>query len=148
MDRSGSQKFLLVISILDVIFGVLAVIVSLMAIVGAGVLAGGVAVEAGLSVEEAGTAGGLMTTAGVIMLIAGAVSILTGVLGIRAANDNQKIMPVWVLALIQLIFGVVSVIMTFVQGGVFNDILTAVISLALAALMFWVANNIKQQAGR
>lgn len=53
----------------------------------------------------------------VISILAAVVSILTGALGVRAANDNQKIMPVWILSIIALASAVVSIIMAIVQGN-------------------------------
>ena len=56
----------------------------------------------------------------VISILAAVVSILTGALGVRAANDNQKIMPVWILSIIALAAlasAVVSIIMAIVQGN-------------------------------
>ena len=82
---------------------------------------------------------------GILLTVPGIISILEGVLGVRAANDNQKIMPVWVLAIIGLVFGVIGLIMSIVQG---NFQWSSVVSVIISGLMFWIANNIKQEAGK
>jgi hypothetical protein len=79
---------------------------------------------------------------------AGAVELAVGLLGLRASNDASKIMPVWVLSLISLVGQVVGFIMGIVQGTAMNGLLSSLVSLALAGLMFWAANNVKAEAGK
>ena len=104
--------------------------------------------EIGLTAEEAGSVGVASAALGVasaLIIIGAIVSIIEGVLGLRAAKDNQKIMPVWVLAIIGLVGAVISLIMSIAQGA-FNA--SSILSLALSGLMFWIANNIKTEAGK
>lgn len=83
------------------------------------------------------------------MLVGGLIDIILGILGIRAANDNQKIMPVWWLALIALVLGVLGVILTLTQGNVSSSTLSSDLgSIVFSLLIFWIANNIKRQAGK
>ena len=51
----------------------------------------------------------------------------------------------WVLAIIGLVGAVISLIMSIAQGA-FNA--SSILSLALSGLMFWIANNIKTEAGK
>ncbi|MDO4806864.1 MAG: hypothetical protein Q4A07_06420 [Coriobacteriales bacterium] len=147
MDMSGSQKALKVISIIDIVFGVIAIIVSFIAIFMGGAI--GIATSevasAELSAEEMALASGAMSIIGVLGIIMGIVTLVEGILGLRASNDPSKIMPVWILALIGVAGNAVSLIMTLVQGG---NIFSAILSLVVSGLMFWVANNIKVQAGK
>ena len=66
----------------------------------------------------------------------------------RAANDNQKIMPVWVLAIINVVLCVAGLIAIIVNGTFGSDGVSSICSLAVGVLIFWIANNIKNQAGR
>ncbi len=154
MERSGSQKFLLVISILDIIVGILGLIGAIMFItLGAGTNIAEVAdpasmAEAGITASDASAAAGVMGIVGIVALFSGALCLLQGILGVRAANDNQKIMPVWVIALIGLICAAVGIIMGLIDGSFGTQAWSLVGSLAGSLLMFWVANNIKREAGK
>ena len=57
-------------------------------------------------------------------------------------------MPVWVLSLIGLIGSVVGVVMSIANGSIGAQAVNLIAMLAGSALMFWVANNIKKQAGK
>ena len=147
MNRSGSQKVLLVVSIIEIVFGVLTFIVGLMATLAGGALNGAM----GGTPEEVAAVGILSTATSVfaVVLIVGAVlSVLEGILGVRAANDASKIMPVWILAIIALVSAVISLIMTIANGSFAVNGLNNIITLVLDGLMFWVANNIKVEAGK
>ena len=89
-----------------------------------------------------------MVGAFLFVLIACVIELIVGILGVRAANDNQKIMPVWVLALIDVIMYAIGIIFTVVNGDFGSQGLSAILSLVFGLLLFWVANNIKKQAGR
>lgn len=148
MDRSGSQKFLKVISIIDIVMGAIVIVASFAAVFMGGVasMASPDLVASGeLDASQAALASGAMSILGVFGIIVGAVTVVEGVLGVRAANDPSKIMPVWILSIIGLAANAVSLIMAFVQHG---NILSALLSLVVSGLMLWVANNIKVQAGK
>lgn len=147
MQRSGSQKFLLVISVINIVFAVIGILASIAGIAGGAFLGGSSEAAAELSGTgvTAGAAGGAMVILFLFALITCVIELVVGILGVRAANDNSKIMPVWVLAIIQLALCVVSLISTVVNGGEF---ISSILSVAFAGLMFWAANNIKKEAGR
>jgi hypothetical protein len=151
MERSGSQKVLLVLSIITIVVAALGLIASILAIAG-GALFGAVdSSEAASALQGTGATQGEVAAgvslAGLFLLIACAVELLEGILGVRAANDNQKIMPVWVLALIGIIISFIGAMSLAVQGR-FLENPSMVASLIGSALMFWIANNIKVQAGK
>lgn len=152
MQRSGSQKVLLVLSIISVVVAILGIIASLMMMLGGsvfGMVDAQTANEAlqgsGITQAEAGVAFGIV---GLIGVLAYVVQLIVGILGVRAANDNQKIMPVWVLALLQVILQVVSATMTLMGGVGMNAIVTTCVYVLIAVLVFWIANNIKREAGK
>ena len=140
--RSSSQKFLLVVSIIDIVGGAFVIIAGLMTgILGAGVGISGA--QAGLTSSQAATAAGGLTLITVLAFLSGGFDLVEGILGLRAANDNQKIMPVWILSIVSLVIIVIEIIMSLFQGG-FS--FTYILSLIISGLMFWIANNIKQEA--
>ena len=145
MNRSGSQKALLVISIINIVLGILALILSIMGFVPGTTLsaAGPIAAEeAGLTVEETAVAAGLFSGISMVGIISSILEIIVGVLGIRAANDASKIMPVWIIALIEVVSMVIAIVMSLVNK---NFEVSSLLSLAVGCLMFWIANNIKNQ---
>ena len=151
MERSGSQKALLVISIITIVFACLGLLASIMTIAGGAMLGSVDSAELTETLEGSGiTQGevaGMFTLGGLMLLIVSLVELIEGILGVRAANDNQKIMPVWVLTLIGIILSAIGVIYQAVQGQLLADP-SVIASLILSVLLFWIANNIKVQAGK
>lgn len=145
MDRSGSQKALLVISIITIIGGALIVLSGLLVACGGMAVGAAASGDASIDPSTGAAAASVLGVGGIILMLPGILSIIEGILGIRAANDNQKIMPVWVLSILGLIFGVIGLIMSIVQG---NFQWSSVVSVIISGLMFWIANNIKQEAGK
>ena len=152
MERSGSQKFLLVISIINIIFAVIGLLGGIVGVLGGALFSAADPAEVAESLSGTGVtqgqAGGIVVAAFLFVFLASVVELIVGILGVRAANDNQKIMPVWVLSLINVILYVIGLIMTFVNGTFSTDGLSSILSLIFAGLLFWVANNIKKQAGK
>ena len=152
MERSGSQKVLLVISIINIIAAVVALLGGLLVMLGGAALGTVPASDAAAALEGSGItqgeAGALVGVAGLVIVLSGVVSLIVGILGVRAANDNQKIMPVWVLAVIQLILYAISLVTIIVGGSFGTQGASAIVSLVLAVLIMWLANNIKREAGR
>ena len=144
MQRSTAQKILLVLSILAIIGAVLMLITSIMALVGGSLVASsGETFEGMTSVE----AGGLVMFFGVYMLIAGIVELIEGILGVRAANDHRKIMPVWVLAVIGLVCNIIGLILAVMSGQTDpSSVASALGGVVCSGLFLWLANTIKQEA--
>ena len=95
---------------------------------------------AALEVSIAGQACSLL---GVLALLAGLFALVEGALGLRAARDATRIMPVWAVSFAGLVLGIANLAITASQQG---DLLMAAIGMIASALMFWVANNIRSQA--
>lgn len=152
MERSGSQKILRVISIIDIVGGVLMLILGLMTTVAGGLLGGAAGsatldlVEEGIDPSDVGALSMLTTALAVIVIVEAIISIIEGVLGLRAAKDATKIMPVWILAIITLVASAIGLIMVFVNGTFASDGITSICTLVMDGLMFWIANNIKNEA--
>lgn len=145
MQRSTSQKILKVISIISVVGAIIAIIGAVLMLAG-GILfaqSGAEGVVEGMTAAEAGAS---VAFAGFFTLVEGLICLLEGVLGLRAAKDSRKIMPVWIIAVIGLAAGIISLVMTVFRGGVDASQYGSLIgSVASSALMFWLANNIKKQ---
>ncbi|MBQ9042446.1 MAG: hypothetical protein IJ111_06485 [Eggerthellaceae bacterium] len=138
---------LLVISIIEIVGAVLGLIAG----ISTGLLGGAVG-TAGMTGEltadevAAGSAGLAVLSA--IIIIEAVWSLLCGIFGVRAANDNQKIMIVWVFALIGVIVGVVGLVYAIVNGSFGQNAISLIVGLVLDVLLFWIANNIKREAGK
>lgn len=153
MERSKSQKFLRVVSIISVIGAVISLILAALMIFG-GVMFGAadpseaaeVLADTDMTQVEAGAA---VSAVGIIMVFEGLFSLIQGILGLRAAKDNQKIMPVWWISVISLALDALSLVTNLFSGSLTGETATSVISsLVVSALMFWIANNIKKEAGK
>ena len=126
---SGSQKFVFVISILNVIGGAVLIILGIvLAIVGGS--------------ESGDEAAGLAIT-GLLLGLLGLIEIIGGALGLRAARDAKKYKPFYIISLISFVFSILGFIVTIVSTG-FH--LSSIGSMILPALMFYCAGNIKSQA--
>ena len=147
MQRSGSQKVLLVLSIIEIIGGVLALITGAMAFLGAGAVLTDAATVAGTGVTQDEAAGIFVILSGVA-IVEGIWSLLCGIFGVRAANDNQKIMIVWVFCLIGVIISVVGIIAAIVNGRFGSQVWSLLGTLVFSGIMFFIANNIKKEAGK
>ena len=147
MQRSGSQKVLLVLSIIEIIGGVLALITGAMAFLGAGAVLTDAATVAGSGVTQDEAAGIFVILSGVAV-IEGSWSLLCGIFGVRAANDNQKIMIVWVFCLIGVIISVVGIVAAIINGSFGNQVWSLLFTLVCSGIMFFIANNIKKEAGK
>lgn len=146
MQRSGSQKVLRVLSILSIVGSVLSFGMAALMIFGGGLYSAEGDPVGGMSAAEAGA-----TFAGVgfATLIEGAIGLIQGILGLRASNDNTKIMPVWVLSVIGLGMGVIGFLLNLIGGGVNAETIgTSIGSILGSGIMFVLANNIKKEAGR
>ena len=152
MQRSGSQKVLLVLSILNIIGAVLILLGGLALMLGGAVFGAVPSSEAAAALAGSGVtqgeAGAIAGIAGFVIILSVVVELVMGILGVRAANDNQKIMPVWVLAIISLVLNAIGLVSTIVNGSFGTQGASAIIGLILSVLMMWIANNIKREAGR
>lgn len=81
---------------------------------------------------------------GILLIIVGAFGVLTGVLGIRGANNPQRMTPFIVCAALIAIVNIFEVIMALTggQGPVWMNILYAIV--AIVAIVFAV--KAKKQA--
>ena len=148
MERSGSQKALRVISIIQIIFSIIILIVGAMGFIAAGEVGSIQTGDVELNSVAQGAAGTIAVAFGVVVVIIGLWNLLCGVFGLRAANDNQKIMIVWVFLLIGMIIELVAATMAILNGFMDTTFISVAVALAWSVFMFWIANNIKKEAGK
>ena len=144
MERSGSQKALLVFSIIEIVGAVLIFLTGILLIVGVGALGSASSADlaaAGVSASNAGLAASVGSMVAILCIFMAIWSLLCGIFGIRAANDSTKVGIVWVFTLIDLILCVIGIIVAIAQDTFQWSL---VFSLIPAAIMFWLANNIKK----
>lgn len=148
MERSKNQKVLLVFSVIEIVAGAIMAVLAILALTGGAFIAGGAAGDIAVdgATLSSGQAGSIVVIAGIVLLVAGVIGIVVGVLGVRAAKDKSKIMPVWVLAIIDVVLSLVIAIYAIANGAEASSIGTDVVSLVISVIVLVVANNIKREA--
>ena len=164
MTNTNYQKALKVISIICIVFGAIAAILTI-ALMALTPLAAPYVSDAAFqaAISDAGPlasqfvgqsffdttmwlwAGGLISAIFIIVL---------GILGLRGANDPQKIKPFLILAEFALAYECCSVVISMFTMGtagaltlqnVSSTILSSIIGIAIAAISVWLAFTIKKQ---
>lgn len=150
--RSSSQKGLRIISIIEIVFSIIVIIIGIVGLMGGAAIGAAdpssvadVTAQTGLTQAEVG---GIAAGGSLIIILAGALSIVGSIFGLRASNDNQKIMPAWVLSIVSLAFACVNIVTTAVQGQLAGNIGSLAASLGLSLCVFILCNNIKAEAGK
>lgn len=151
MERSTSQKVLLVISIISIIGAVFALLAGIMGIFGGGFIGAMSSGEAASLIEETGMAqgdlAGILMGLGFIGIITAIVGMIQGIFGIRASKDATQIGPVWFLAIVSVVLSAIGLALdVFVNHKPFGEMGSQLISLAWSCLTLWICYNIKQQA--
>jgi len=142
MSLEKSQKVVKVLGILSVISAVL----GLIAAIGMFGLTGLGAASIDTAAIDDQTAAGLASLGmvGIILLVSAIVELLQGIFSLRAAKDASKAMPLWIISIISVAFGVLSLINSFGKGT--QEIFSAIFGLAISCGVFYLANNIKKAA--
>ena len=149
MERSGSQKVLRVISIIQIIGAILVLIVGIMGFLAIGSLGASISTgDASADSAIQSATGALGLAFGVIIVVIGIWELLCGIFGLRAANDNQKIMIVWVFLLIGLVLQLITLTIAILNAFMDTSFWSLVGSTVWSVFMFWIANNIKKEAGK
>ena len=128
LTMSGSQKFVLVISILNILGGVFAIIAGIAAVLVAN--------------QAANEATPRIIAVGVLMMLCGLLQILTGLVGIRATRDAGKSGLFYNMALASLIINIASILGSIAATGFSVAILFTII---LPVLMFICARRLRMQ---
>ena len=149
MESTNEQKIIRNISLINLIQGAFYFIMGAMFIFGGAFI--GTADPATLTTTTTGDVsltpaemGGIAAGVGIIIFITGLVGLIVGILGMRAAKDATKIKPVWIMSIISLVLNIITFVSNLTQG---NNILGSLAGVAIACLMFWACNNVKQSVG-
>lgn len=138
---SGSQRVLKIISILMIIWAIVQLLAGIFFIIGANL--------PDLQTQTISAEGTTMDMAtasfalGVGLIAAFVINLIIGLLGVRGAKNPHKIGLYFVLCIIGLVLGLISLGMSLAQGT-FNWY--SLISLALIAVCTVLASKIKKQA--
>ena len=137
---SGSQLYIKIVSILNIIGGALYLLIGVLATFGKNV------VGDNALIEQAGdsTAPAAVTAFIIALILSGAFSLFSGIIGMRAANDPKKAGPLLTLSVISLCVGIVGIVAATIGGGFKVE---SLIKLVPPALMTWCVNNVKKQSG-
>ena len=138
-NTSGSQKYIKIVSILNIIGGALYILIAILGFLGKGVVGD----EA--LIKEAGdsNAPAAVNVFLIVMIVIGLLSLVIGILGVRAANDPGKAGPLFKLACVSLGISVINLFVG-IFGGNFS--VQSLIECVPPALMTWCSNNLKKQA--
>ena len=132
---SGSQLYIKIVSILNIIGGALFLLIGILAIFGKSVVGDAALIEQARDT----TAPAAVTAFIVAMILSGAFSLI---IGLRAANDPKKAGSLIILSALSLCVGIVGIVAATIGGGFKIE---SVIKLVPPALMLWCANNLKKQ---
>ncbi len=142
MEMSISRKVLNVAGIIDYIVGSLSMIICALMLVAGALIA--FSPEAAANVPG-GIGTGTALAAGALLGFEGIFSFCSGYVRRKAGKDPSKIMPAWILSLVLMLINVLDVVINFVQHVPFAEMGGEFTSLAIAILLFVVANNVKKE---
>lgn len=142
-----AQIALRALGVLCIIFGTLGILVGFTSMVDSGLMVGVLASltnsMTAADVDTATTATGIELIVGGMLLVSGIFTLLMGIFSVHGANDFRKIIPAYVLALINLVLAILGVIACVAADGSFYDILESVFNIAFSIAIFWAAKTIK-----
>ena len=136
---SGSQKALKVVSILLIIYAVVMALFGIFMVATGSLLSGET-----INVDGTAQAANVMAAAlGGGMIVGGVIDLIIGLLGLRGAKNPRKVGPFFVLCIIGLVLGLVSLGMSIAQGS-FNP--WSLVSLVIIVVCLYLSSQVKKQA--
>ncbi len=88
---------------------------------------------------------GLMFVLAVISIISGVVDLIIGILGVRGANNPDKIGPFFVIAIIGLVLAAIGVVFPLLTGSAdFSSMPSTLVQLVILIVCVVLANNIRK----
>ena len=133
MERSTSQKILIILSVLNLLIALAYIVIS-----GLGIYA----IRAGLVSTEVPHLG-----LGVaILIMQGVIHAAQGVCGFRASGNNTLVNPLWVVAGLGVMLAIPDFVISFVQGTFLRDLPSDALALLFSVALFFLANQIKIEA--
>ncbi len=155
MNLNTSKTVLKVFGYISIVFGILGVLGGILAIAGGSLVGLGAASGEVQASQDMSVAVALLGFGGLVLLISAVIELISGICSVRAAKDISKIMPAWIFSLIGLVLSIGQIIYAVVSKQAFANnanpvsvIIGYVLSIAISALIFVAANNVKQAAGK
>ena len=144
MTVEQSRSILKVTGILSIVFSVFGLLLGVLAIAGGGFVA-----STGAGDSEAVSSGMVVAILGVLVIIGAFIGLIRGIFSLNASKDFSKIMPAWILAIIDLIFRGLTTAAQVATGTLNSSSMFSVLSnIAISVLIFMAANTIKKATGR
>ena len=155
VDRSGSQKALRIIVIVLIVFAIATLLISAaMLALAVAAIAGGADLSAEMSgVDASVVVNGeslpsgiaLLLTLSVVLIFSAVLDLIVGILGLRGANNPQKIKPFFVLCVIGLVIEVIGIGGSIAQGTFSSIGSSSVVELLIIGACTWLAYDIMRQ---
>lgn len=120
MAQSKGKNFLKVTGILMIIGGAITIIVAIVGLISGIAIAGAAAatVEADYETAVVGSAGAsLIVVSSIIALIGGVLELIAGIIGVKNCDRPEKSVTCIVWGIIVLVLQIVSLILSFSNGG-------------------------------
>ncbi|MEF2655559.1 MAG: hypothetical protein U0M72_03875 [Eggerthellaceae bacterium] len=151
MEKSGSQKALKVLSIILIVLSVISIVGMLFVLAGGGLLftaiTDGTADVPASDLNTLATATTFIVALSVVALLSAIFDLIVGILGVRGANNPQKIRPFIVMCIICIVLDVISLAFSFAAEPMDpSAIAGGVLGLAIPIICLVLANNIKKQS--
>ena len=136
---SGSQRALKIICILLIAWAVILIAFGAFLTFGSGFATGNIVDSQGATVDAAA----MSIALGIGTVVGGVVNLIIALLGLRGAKNPRKIGAFFVLCIIGVVLGLISLGMSIAQGS-FQW--SSIVSLALVIVCTVLASSIKKQA--
>lgn len=142
---SSYRRYLKMISVVEIIFGVLTL---LLALASMGVIALGPELtnETVTSDGITLTIGQSMAMFGALSLVSGVIDVLVGCLGVRGANNPEKIGAYFVLVIIAFVFDVIEVVLAIIGGSDASSLASTIMPAIVSGIFVFIAYKVKSEA--
>ena len=146
MEQTKEQKLLKVFSIIALCAGIIAILAGIASMVFGGVALGNsqqIVNETIATSEDIGKFGGIFLGAGIGSIIAGVLNLVNWNFLKKVSVDATQYKPAWILTLIGLAFGAISLIGSLVTKGGAQEIGAGVFRVALNGFVLYLINKVK-----
>ena len=147
MDVSKEQKALKVFAIISLVFGIIGLFISVFFLLGGGIAAnntGAIASDAKASVEEVEQFAALFIGSGISGILSSIVNIIDWYCLNKVSKDASKYKPAWIVTLTSFVLSCLSLVIAFTGKIRTQDIVNAVVAIALDAIVLYLINKVKQ----
>ncbi|MBQ1567266.1 MAG: hypothetical protein IIZ80_05175 [Erysipelotrichaceae bacterium] len=147
MDVSKEQRLLKVFAIISLIFGIVSFLFGVLMIAGGGIAIGNVeniTTDTTASAEEVAEFSALFIVGGLVTIFSGITSIIDWAFLKRVAADATKYKPAWVVSIVSVVLGCLSVIASIANHSEPKDLVGNIIALVINVFIFYLVNKVKK----